>query len=198
MGHGQDAHAVAATGDMLAHHPIEEVEVAPQRTIRQHHALGEAGGTAGIVDERHVFGIAVVIGHMLATEELGELAAKHLVEMLTCIGQLVGTREHQRIVGEIDNALKSGHLGAIYLGGDDIAHEEQLGIAVIDNVVYLVWGKLVQDGYGYSTIGERGQEGTGPGRTVAAAKGYLVTLLHAAVLKQDVQLLYLARHVMIL
>ena len=69
---------------------------------------------------------------------------------------------------------------------------------MIDNVVYLVWGKLVQDGYSYGTIGERGQEGTGPGRTVAAAKGYLVTLLHTAVLKQDVQFLYLARHVMIL
>ena len=135
---------------------------------------------------------------MFLAEVLGILVTEHLVEMLTCVGQLVGTREHQRIVGEIDDALKSGHLGAIYLGGNDIAHEEQLGVAMVHDVVNLVGHELMQDRYGYGTIGERGQEGTGPGRTVAAAEGYLVTLLHTAILKQDVQLLYLARHVMIL
>ena len=199
VGHGQDAYHLVAHSNVLADYRAGKVGIAPKRTVRQHHSLGEACSATGVVDKRQFFGtLLLVIGHMFLAEVLGILVTEHLVEMLTRVGQLVGTREHQRIVGEIDDALKSGHLGAIYLGGDDIAHEEQLGVAVVDNVVYLFGGKLVQDGYSYGTIGERGQEGTGPGRTVAATEGYLVTLLHTTVLKQNVQLLYLARHVMIL
>lgn len=185
-------------GDMLAHHTIEKVEVAPQRTIRQHHALGEAGGTAGIVDERHVFGIAVVIGHMLATEELGELAAKHLVEMLTCIGELLGTREREREVGQIEHAFQCGHLRSVYLRSHHVAHKEQSGFAMIDDVVNLVGSKFILYRNGYSAIGKCSQKRHSPIGTVATTQGYFVALLYTAIGKENVQFFDFAGYIVVL
>ena len=69
---------------------------------------------------------------------------------------------------------------------------------VVHDVVYLVGGEFMEDGNGYRTIGEGGEEGRGPAGAVAPAEGYLVAALHAAALKHDVQFLYLPRHIVIL
>ena len=91
-----------------------------------------------------------------------------------------------------------GHLGGVDGGGHDVAHEEELGIRVVHDVVHLVGHELVQDGHGHGAVGERGQEGACPVGAVASAEGYLVALFYAAVLEENVQFLYLACHVVIL
>ena len=72
---------------MLAHHPIEEVEVAPQRTIRQHHALGEAGRAAGVVDEGQLLGAVLVVADVAALEGLRIFFAEELIKMFAREGE---------------------------------------------------------------------------------------------------------------
>ena len=54
------------------------------------------------------------------------------------------------------------------------------------------------DGDGHGTIGDRGQEGGGPGRGVAPAERHFVAGLETTVAEEDVELGYLARDVVIL
>ena len=56
----------------------------------------------------------------------------------------------------------------------------------------------MQDGNGNGSVGEGGQEGYRPVGTVAAAERNLVAPFHTAVLKQDMQFLYLACHIVVL
>ncbi len=71
---------------------IGKVEVAPERTVWNHHTLGETGSSAGIVDERHLVRILIdIIMYVFLAEVLRELDTEHLVEVLAGIGQLVGT-----------------------------------------------------------------------------------------------------------
>ena len=199
VGHGEDADDGVTGMDLGSEDVAGEVGIAPHGAVGQHHALGVAGGAAGIVDEGKLVGaLLAIVGHMLASEVLGVLAAEHLVEVLSGIGETVGAREHKRVVGDVDDALEGGHAGAVYLGGHHVADEEELGLAVVDDVVDLVGGELVQDGHGHGTVGDGGEKGACPRRTVAAAEGYLVALGHAAALEEDVELLYLAGHVVIL
>ena len=69
---------------------------------------------------------------------------------------------------------------------------------MVGNVVYLLGVELVQYGHRHGAIGECGQIGHRPVGTVAPAEGYLVALLYAAVFKQNMKFLYLARHVLVL
>ena len=64
--------------------------------------------------------------HMLLAEGLGVFLAEKFVEMFACIGQFVGARHHERIVGNVDDTLQMGHLGSIDGGAYYIAHEQQL------------------------------------------------------------------------
>ena len=199
VGHGQDADDVVAALKRLAQHVEGEVDVAPQRPVGQHHALGAPGGAAGVVDEGQLLGalLAVVVDVLLA-EVFRILLAKHLVEVFAGVGELLGAADHERIVGDVDDALQSRHLRGVDLRGRHVADEEELGVAVVDDVVDLVGRELVEDGHGHRAIGEDGEEGGSPGRGVASAEGYLVAPLHARGLKHDVQFLYLARHIVIL
>ena len=69
---------------------------------------------------------------------------------------------------------------------------------MVHDVVYLVGGELVEDGYCYCSVGECCEERYRPVGAVASAEGYLVAFLHTTVLEHDVQFLYLASHVVIL
>ena len=79
-----------------------------------------------------------------------------------------------------------------------VAHEEQLGIGVIDDIVNLLRHELVENGHGNSSVGEGSEEGYGPLAAVASAEGYLVAFHDAAVLEQDMQLLDFSCYIMIL
>ena len=64
-----------------------------------------------------------VILHMLLTEVLGELLAIEFVQMFAGIGQLVGTTDHQRIIGIVDDTFQCGHRLRIDDRCHMIAHE---------------------------------------------------------------------------
>ena len=123
---------------------------------------------------------------MLLAEVLRILHAKHLIEVLAGISQLICARYHERVVWDIDNTLQSWHLGGIYLSSHYIAHEEQLGVTVVHDVVYLVWHKLVQDRHSDGTVCESSEESHCPVGAVSAAKCYLVALYYARIFKHDV------------
>ena len=116
---------------------------------------------------------------VLLAEVFRILLAKHLDEVFAGVGELFGAADHERIVGDVDDALQSRHLRGVDLRGRHVADEEELGVAVVDDVVDLVGRELVEDGHGHRAIGEDGEEGGSPGRGVASAEGYLVAPLHA-------------------
>ena len=88
--------------------------------------------------------------------------------MLSGIGELLAAGYHQRVVWYIDDAFQRGHLFRVYLRGGHVTHEKQLGLAMVDDVMYLLWSELVLYGYGHRSISERGQEGYTPMRAVTA------------------------------
>ena len=195
----EDADDVWILLKMLTHHLAGKVEVAPQCAIWNHHTLREARGAAGVVDECQLVGtLLVVVVHMLLTEVFRILAAKHLIEVLAGIGEFIGARHQERIVRDVDDALQPRHLRGIDGSGHDITHKEQLGVAVVHDVMHLVGHELMQDGHSHGTIGEHSQIGGGPVGTVASAKGNLVALHHPTVLKHDMQFLNLTCHIMVL
>ena len=69
---------------------------------------------------------------------------------------------------------------------------------MVNDVVYLVGCKLMQNGHRYGTIGKCSQESYGPVAAVASGQSHLVALLQAAILKENVQFFYFPGHVMIL
>ena len=96
VSHRKDADDRVARLDLLRQYVLGEVDVAPERTVRYHHTLGETGGSAGIIDERHLLWILVyIIMYVFLTEILREFDTEHLVEVLTGIGQLVCAGYHQ-------------------------------------------------------------------------------------------------------
>ena len=199
MCHGKDAYDAVATLHLTTEHAHGEVVIAPKRTVRNHHSLGEACGTAGVVDESQFLatGLALVV-YVLLAEVFRVFLAEHLVEMLTRIGQLVGARHHKRVVGDVYYALKVGHLSLVDDRSHDVAYEQELGTTVVHDVVYLLRRELMEYRHGHRSIRQCGEKRHRPARAVASAKGYLVAFLHAAVLKHDVQFLYLACHIMVL
>ena len=133
--------------------------------------------------------------YVLLPEILGEFLAVQLVQVLAGVGQLVGTAEHERVVGVVDDAFQVRHLRRVYLRGHMVAYEEQAGVGVVDDVVNLLRHEFMQDGYCHGPVCQRGQERHGPLAGVAPAEGYLVALYDTAVLEQDMQLFYLACHI---
>ena len=91
VGHGEDRDDAVATIDGLAEDVLRKVVVRPEGTIGNHDALGETGGTAGVVNHSQLFAIGLlVVVDMLLAEVFRELLAIELVEVLAGIGQLVG------------------------------------------------------------------------------------------------------------
>ena len=74
--------------------------------------------------------------------------------MFTGIGQLVGTTDHQRVVGIVDDSFQCGHCLRIDNCCYMIAHEKQAGLRMINDVMNLFSVKLVQDGNSNGSIGE--------------------------------------------
>ena len=81
-----------ASLDLLGQYTHSKVEVAPECTVRHHDTLGEACSTTGVVDERYLVWVLLnIIMYVFLAEILRELDTEHLVEMLACIGEFVGT-----------------------------------------------------------------------------------------------------------
>ena len=118
--------------------------------------------------------------------------------MFACVRELLRTGEHERVVGQIDDALKSGHLGRIDLLGHIVANKQEFRLAVIDDVVYLLGLELILYGHCHCTIGEGGKERHCPVGGIAPAESDFVARFHSGMFEEDVELFDFARHVMIL
>ena len=69
---------------------------------------------------------------------------------------------------------------------------------MVDNIVDLVGRELMEDWNGNSAVGEGSQKSYGPVGAVASAECHLVTFLHTAALKENVQFFDFAGNIMIL
>ena len=136
--------------------------------------------------------------YMFLAESLWIFLAEEFVEMFARKRQLVRARQHERVVGYIYDAFERRHLRGVYRRGYDIAYKQQLCLAVIDDIVNLIGGELMEHRHCHGTVCQRGDECHCPVRAVTPANGYLVAFLHTAVFKHDMQFLYLTRHVLVL
>ena len=89
VGHGQDAKYRRALLDACAEDFETEVEVAPNGTIGQHHALGESGGAAGVVNDSQFLGLVFMIAYVLRAEGAGESSAEYFIKMFACVGEFI-------------------------------------------------------------------------------------------------------------
>ena len=90
--HRQDTDDRISCLDLLAQYILGKVGIAPQGTVWNHHTLGETGSTTGIVDHGQLVRILVdIVVDVVLAEVLRILDAKHLVEVLAGVCQLVGT-----------------------------------------------------------------------------------------------------------
>ena len=118
--------------------------------------------------------------------------------MFARVGEFVGPRNEQRIVGNVDNAFKIGHFRGIDGGCDDIAYEQQFGVAMVHDVVDLVGCEFVENRHCDGSVGERCEIGGGPVCAISTAEGNLIALDDAAVFKHDVEFFDFPRHIVIL
>ena len=162
MGHGQDGERTAELRHVDAQILLTEVDIAPQRTVRQHDSLGEACGARGVVDHAELIRAIDMPADIVHAEGVGEFASEEFVQALTGIRELFVPGGMQREVGQIEDALQLWHL----IGIDDIhhvvAHKEQLRLGMIHDVVNLLAIELMKNGHNDGPIGEGGQEGHCP------------------------------------
>ena len=95
----------------------------------------------------------------------------------------------------LDDDLQAGHFRLGESLPDDLVHEEDLGLGMVDQIVDILGFEFVQEGYGDGAVGQGGQETDAPVGLVAGAEGHLVALLQAAFLESDVQQLDALRHI---
>ena len=197
MSHREHRDNLITSLDGLAQYIAGKIVVRPEGAIGNHHTFREARSTTRIIDDcQLVWTLLKVIIHMFLAEVFGEFLAIELIEVFAGVGQLVGTTDHQRIIGVVDDAFKRGHCHRVDNGGNMIAHKQQTCFRVIDNIMDLFGIELMQDGNGDSAVGECCQEGDSPLRRVAATEGNLVALLNTTVLEEDMYLLDLSGHIM--
>ena len=122
----------------------------------------------------------------LLPEGHGILAAKHQVQVLAGVGELLRAGQHEREVRNVDDAFKCRHL--LWVDGlhCKVANEEELGFGMVYNVVYLLAVEFMEDWHRNGSVGECCQEGHSPVAGVAPTDGNLVAFGHVAVLKQYV------------
>ena len=79
VGHRQDAQHIVAGMHLTTKTAEDELDVAPDGTIGQHDTLREACGSAGIVDERQLLGLVLMVVDVLPSEGHRVLAAEHKI-----------------------------------------------------------------------------------------------------------------------
>ena len=126
VGHGQDAQQIIARLDFLAQTTDDKLDITPDGAIGEHDALGVARCTTGVIDKSQLFSLVLMVADVLTTERHGILAAKHHIQMFARVRQLFGTTQHQREIGDVDNAFQSGHLVGVDGLHRKVANEEEL------------------------------------------------------------------------
>ena len=129
---------------------------------------------------------------------LPNILAEQGVEVLPGEREPFGTAVHQREILHADDALQVRHTVFVQVFPYLVAHEEQLGLAVVDDVVHIVRFEFVQDGDDDGPVGQGGQESHAPVPAVAPAERDLVSRTDAGRLEQQVHLGDFPGHVLVL
>ena len=170
VGRREHGHALHAGFQHRAGIVLREVDVGVQGPVRDHHALGEAGGTGGIINKRQLLGAVRVVIQVFGTEVVGIFLAEGLVQVLTYVLTLfgVGIQELEGI--DLDDDGEAGHLLLVEAFPDDLVHEEDAGLGMVHQVVDVAGLELVQDGHGHGAVGEGGEETGRPAGARTARK----------------------------
>ncbi len=140
-----------------------EACVAPQRPVAQHHPFGESGGARRVVDDA---GLHIIRDfeevNVVGGEALGIFLAEIFVEMLASVHQFLVAAEQQREVFDEHGALELRHGVRIEVLVDAGVGKKEPGIAVVHQMVYVVWLELMEYGHGHSTVGQCAEKGHSP------------------------------------
>ena len=118
--------------------------------------------------------------------------------MFAGVGYLFVAREQQRKIIHHEDTLQQGHGVLVQILPHLVAYKEQLRLRVVYDVMYIIRLELMQDRHNHRTIGDGSQEGHSPMRAVTSANRNFVAFLYATTLKDDMQLLYLSSHILVL
>ena len=197
--HRENTDDIIALLNVLGYGSHSKVVVAPHCAVRNHNTLRETGSARSVVDKRQLlWALLSVIMYVLLTEELRIFLTEHSVKMFASISELISTRHYERIVGDVDNAFKVGHLCLVDDCSNIVTNEEQLCFAMVYNVVNLIGCELMKNRYSYSTVGKCCEESYSPIGAITSAERNFVTTLHTTTFKHNVELFNLASYIMIL
>ena len=125
---------------------------------------------------------------MLRAETVRITLAELFVQVLTYVGEFLGSGIQELEVVDLHHHGQIRHLFGQKAFPDNLVHKEDAGLGVVHQIVDIAGLELVQDGNGHGAVSDGGQETHAPVGLVAGADGHLVSFLEAALLKGDVQL----------
>ena len=105
---------------------------------------------------------------------------------------------HECEVLHTNDALQGWHAVFVQVLPHLIAHEQQTCFAVVDDVVYIIWFELVQDGHDDGTVGNGGQERHAPVSAVTSTQSDFVARTDIGRFEEQVHLGYFTSHVLVL
>ena len=153
MSKWQERHAAGATAVELRVDAIDDV--ACQVVASEHHALAEAGGAAGVVDFHELVVVAIYIVDAGGSETLGIGLRHQVVDFLKHVaGSLALLLGKQGAVVERDGGADVSHVVEVKRLPNAVAGIEQLGLAVVDDVLCVAGVELLQDGDNHGAVGD--------------------------------------------
>ena len=176
-------------------HVLRELNVGAKRPVRDHHTLGETGGSGGVVDHRQLVGGVLVVVEVLRLEAVRMAFPEIFIHVLPRLGDArhLGIQKLECVDSHYRE--QSRHLIGAKPLPDDIVHKENLCLRMVDQVMNIPGLELVKDRHRHSSVGHRGQETDRPVDLVAGADGHLVAFVQKAFLECDVQFLDASCHV---
>ena len=141
-----------------------EACVAPQRPVAQHHPFGESGGARRVVDDAwlHIIRDFEEV-NVVGGEALGIFLAEIFVEdaLRACISFSLRHSSSGEVFDE-HGALELRAWSQDRGSRRCWCRQKEPGIAVVHQMVYVVWLELMEYGHGHSTVGQCAEKGHSP------------------------------------
>ncbi len=126
-----------------------EAYVAPQAAVREHDALGCAGGAGSVVYQSEFAGRFTDISNVFRLEVVREFLAEKRVDVVSGLRELFAAREGHPHLRDEERAHEGRKQAFVEVFPDGLVHEKELGVGMVDEVVYHVGLELMQYGHGY-------------------------------------------------
>ena len=158
-------------GAQIGQHLLGKSHVAPQGTLRNHHALGLAGRARCVIDHEQVVGLLLVEMQVSRLQSFGIGSLEQVFDSILFVEQ---TNLHTRqFLLKVEGLEVLGHLRT---------HEEHLCIAVLDETQHHFGCELVEQRHSHRTIGEGSEQAYAPLGAVSATKDNTKTGLQTGIL----------------